>query len=156
MAGPQSTGVDEAMVNKIKGVLVDSKVDVDKVHVDRPTPGTLGGSQTAESLESLMNRATDRITSTLSETSDALIAFVDGLDSAVRAVKDADEEAEAAFRTKMTSAVDLISKPFFENLVKDDRPDMPGFQMPFFPLPPDVLQEIASRSEFGQDKEADQ
>lgn len=154
MAGPHSTGVDEALVNKIKEVLMDSKVDVDKVHVDKPGSGALGGSQTAESLEGLMSRATDRIISTLSETSDALIDFVDGLDSAVRAVKSADEEAEAAFSTKMTSAVELISKPFFENLVKDDRPDMPGIQMPFFPLSPETLQEIASRSEFGQDREA--
>lgn len=155
MAGPRSTGVDEALVNKIKQVLIDAKVDVDKIHVEKPGAGTLGGSKTAESLEALMNRATDRITSTLSETSDALIAFVDGLDNAVRAVKNADEDAEAAFRTKLTAAVDLVNKPFFENLGKDDRPDLPGIQMPFFPLPPEALQEMASRSEFGQDQETD-
>ena len=151
MAGPQSTGVDEALVTRMKNVLMDVKVDVDAVHVDKPTKGSLGGSQTAETLESLMNRATDRINSTLSETSDALIKFVDGLTNAVDAVKNADEEAEAAFHTKLTSAVDMISKPFFENLVKDDRPGMPGFQLPFIPLTPEQLQEIASRSEFGQE-----
>ncbi|MEU4451325.1 hypothetical protein AB0F44_08340 [Nocardioides sp. NPDC023903] len=153
MAGSKSTGVDEALVNKIKEVLVDAKVDVDKVHVDKPGGGTLGGSSTATNLAKLMNLATDRINSTLSETSDALIDFVDGLDNAVRAVKNADEEAEDAFRNQLTSAVDTISKPFFENLMKDDRPDMPGIQLPFFPLSPETLQEIASRSEFGQDKE---
>ncbi|SDK26969.1 hypothetical protein SAMN05428985_103325 [Nocardioides sp. YR527] len=153
MAGPQSSGVDETLVNKIKQVLIDSKVDVDKVHVDKPATGHLGGSQTADSLAGLVNLATERINSTLSETSDALIKFVDGLDSAVRAVKDADEDARADFRRLMDDAVVLIRKPFFENLVKDDRPDMPGIQLPFFPLSPDALQEIASRSEFGQDKE---
>lgn len=153
MAGPRSTGVNETLVNTIKEVLTDAKVEVDKVHVDKPGSGTLGGSSTAETLESLMNRATDRINSTLSETSDALIKFVDGLDSAVRAVKNADEEAEVAFRDQMTSAVEMINQPFFENLMKDDRPNMPGFQLPFFPLSPEALQEIASRSEFGQDQE---
>ncbi|MER7299617.1 hypothetical protein ABTX24_08185 [Nocardioides sp. NPDC127514] len=153
MAGPQSTGVDETLVNKIKQVLIDSKVDVDKVHVDKPAAGHLGGSQTADSLAGLMNVATERINSTLSETSDALIKFVDGLDNAVRAVKDADEGARADATRLMDDAVGLIRKPFFENLVKDDRPDMPGIQLPFFPLSPDALQEIASRSEFGQDKD---
>jgi flagellar hook-basal body complex protein FliE len=155
MAGPQSTGVDEALVTRMKNVLMDVKVDVDSVHVDKPSKGSVGGSQTAETLESLMNRATDRINSTLSETSDALIKFVDGLTNAVDAVKNADEEAEAAFRNKLSSAVDTISKPFFENLVKDDRPNMPGFQLPFIPLTPEQLQEIASRSEFGQDDGGD-
>lgn len=156
MAGPQSIGVNEALVTRMKNVLMDAKVDVDAVHVDKPAKGSLGGSQTAETLESLMNRATDRINSTLSETSDALIKFVDGLTNAVDAVKNADEEAEVAFNTKLTAAVDMVSKPFFENLVKDDRPDMPGFQLPFVPLTPEQLQEIASRSEFGQEDRGDQ
>ncbi|MFJ9387414.1 hypothetical protein ACIRON_01245 [Nocardioides sp. NPDC101246] len=153
MAGSGSTGVDEAKVNKIKQVLMDAKVDIDKVHVDKPPAGTLGGSQSADSLGGLMHRATERITSALSETSDALIDFVDGLDAALRAVKDADEQAENAFHTKLDSAVAGIRQPFFENLVKDDRPDVPGIQIPFIPLPPELLQEIASRSEFGQNQE---
>jgi hypothetical protein len=153
MAGSGSTGVNEALVNKIKQVLMDAKVDIDKVHVEKPAAGALGGSQTADSLSGLVNRATERITSALSETSDALIDFVDGLDAAMKAVKNADEQAEIAFSKKMDSAVAGIRQPFFENLVKDDRPDMPGFQIPFVPLPPELLQEIASRSEFGQDQE---
>lgn len=156
MTGPRSTGLDEAKVNKIKHVLTETKVEIDKIHVDKPGAGSLGGSSTAGTLEDLMNRATDRINSALSETSDALIAFVDGLDIAVRAVKDADEQAKVNFDNNMTAAVDMIEKPFFENLMKDDRPDMPGIQLPFFPLSPDALQEIASRSEFGQNKETDQ
>ncbi len=155
MAGPHSTGLDEAKVNQIKHVLTETKVEVDKIHVDKPGAGSLGGSKTAGTLEDLMNRATERINSTLSETSDALIAFVDALDIAVRAVKDADEQAEVNFNKKVTAAVDMVEKPFFENLMKDDRPDMPGIQLPFFPLSPDALQEIASRSEFGQDQETD-
>lgn len=153
MAGPGSTGVNETLVNKIKQVLMDAKVDVDKVHVDKPAAGTMGGSETADSLNDLVNLATDRINSALSETSNALIDFVDGLDAAVRAVKNADEQAEVAFGKKMDSAVAGISQPFFENLIKDDRPDVPGFQIPFIPLTPEQLQEIASRAEFGQNQE---
>ncbi|MFE7223229.1 hypothetical protein ACFU7D_00455 [Nocardioides sp. NPDC057577] len=153
MAGARSTGVNETLVNTIKDVLTDAKVEIDKVHVDKPGSKALGGSASASTLEALMNLATDRINSAMSETSDALIKFVDGLDDAVRAVKNADEEAEAAFNNKMTAAIDLINQPFFENLVTDDRPNMPGVQLPFFPLSPEALQEIASRSEFGQDKE---
>lgn len=153
MAGPQSTGVDETQVNKIKQVLIDAKVAVDKVHVDKPSAGQLGGSQSADSLAGLMNVATERINSALSETSDALIKFVDGLDNAVRAVKDADEQAKADFTRLTNEALGLARKPFFENLVKDDRPDMPSLQLPFVPLPPELLQEIASRSEFGQGQE---
>ncbi|MDQ4112860.1 MAG: hypothetical protein M3306_17475 [Actinomycetota bacterium] len=153
MAGASSTGVNETLVNTIKDVLTDAKIEIDAVHVERPASKALGGGATAATLESLMNRATDRINSAMSETSNALIMFVDGLDAAVRAVKDADEEAEQAFRNKMTSAVEMIDEPFFNNLMKDDRPNMPGFQLPFFPLSPEALQEIASRSEFGQDQE---
>lgn len=153
MAGARSTGVNETLVNTIKDVLTDAKVEIDKVHVDKPGSKALGGSATASTLEGLMNRATDRINSAMSETSNALIKFVDGLDDAVRAVKDADEEAEEAFSNNMTLAVDMIDQPFFDNLMKDDRPNMPGIQLPFFPLSPEALQEIASRSEFGQDQE---
>lgn len=153
MAGSGSTGVNETLVNKIKQVLMDAKVDVDKVHVDKPKAGTMGGSETADSLSGLVNIATDRINSALSQTSNALIDFVDGLDAAVRAVKDADEEAKVAFSDKMDSAVKSIDQPFFDNLIKDDRPDVPGFQIPFIPLTPEQLQEIVSRSEFGQDQE---
>lgn len=153
MTGAGSTGVNEPLVNRIKQVLMDAKVDVDKLHVEKPAAGTMGGSGSADSLSGLVNAATERITSALSETSDALINFVDALDAAVRAVKDADHDAEVAFNSKMTLAVEGISQPFFDNLMKDDRPDMPGIQIPFFPLTPEQLQEIASRSEFGQDQE---
>lgn len=153
MAGARSTGVNETLVNTIKEVLTDAKVEIDKVHVDKPASKALGGGATAATLESLMNRATDRINSAMSQTSNALIKFVDGLDDAVRAVKDADEKAEEAFNKDMTLAVGMIDQPFFDNLTKDDRPNMPGFQLPFIPLSPEALQEIASRSEFGQDRE---
>lgn len=151
MAGA-STGVDEALVNKIKQVLMDSKDDLYKVHVDKPGAGTLGGSATANRLETLMSRATDRINSTLSETNEALVNFVDGLDEAMRAVKNADADAATAFR-KMDAAADLISKPFFENLMKDDRLNLPDIPLPFFPISGETLEELASRSEYGQDQE---
>lgn len=149
VAGTHSTGVDEARVNKIKQVLTEAKDDVYKAHVDKPGPGNLGGSATGETLEKLMNLATERINSALSQTNAALIDFIDGLDNAVRAVKDADEEAEAAFRGQLISAVDQINKPFFENLGKDGRLNLPDFQLPFLPSS-EALETAASRAELGQ------
>lgn len=153
MADPQSTGVDETLVNRIKQVLMDSKDEVYKVHVDKPGSGHLGGSGSGKNLETLMNLATERINSTLSETNQALVKFVDGLDDAVRSVKDADEKAGDEFRRLMHDAEGLISKPFFENLVKDKRLNLPEVNLPFFPLSTEALEEIASRSEYGQDQE---
>ncbi|MFD7073475.1 hypothetical protein ACFV9G_04630 [Nocardioides sp. NPDC059952] len=131
---------------------MESKDEIYKVHVDKPAGNSLGGSATATRLEKLMNLATDRINSTLSETNEALVNFVDGLDDAVRAVKNADTDADRAFR-KMDTAADLISKPFFENLMKDDRLNLPDLPLPFFPISGETLEEIASRSEYGQNKE---
>lgn len=153
MAGPQSTGVNETLVSRIKQVLMDSKDEVYKVHVDKPASGNLGGSASAQKLEGLMNVATERINSTLSETNQALVNFVNGIDDAVRAVKDADQDAAKDFRNLMHEAEGLISKPFFENLVKDGRLNLPDVPMPFFPLSNEALEEIASRSEYGQDQE---
>ena len=150
MAGPRSTGVNEALVNKIKQVLMDSKDELYGIHVDKPGQGALGGSATATRLEGLMNRATDRINSTLAETNGALVKFVDALDEAVRAVKDADADAATAFNSKVTSAVDAIHQPFFDNLMKDDRLNLPDAPLPFMPLSSDTLERIASRSEYGQ------
>ena len=61
MAGSGSTGVDKALVAKMTQVLMDSKVDIDKVNVDKPAGGTMGGSKTAGNLSSLVDLATDRI-----------------------------------------------------------------------------------------------
>ncbi|MEU0264630.1 hypothetical protein [Nocardioides sp. NPDC006303] len=152
MTGSRSTGVNKPLVNKIKQVLIDDTVKVDKIHVDKPGAGALGGSQTGEALETLMNLATERINSALSETSKAMVAFVDGLDDAVRAVEDADEEARTAFQNHMTAAVDLISQPFFDNLARDARLNLPDINLPFFP-DLGALEEAATRSKFGQDEE---
>ncbi|MFE6645942.1 hypothetical protein ACFVJS_05235 [Nocardioides sp. NPDC057772] len=152
MTGSRSTGVNKPLVNKIKQVLIDDTVKVDKIHVDKPGAGTLGGSKTAETLETLMNLATERINSALSETSKAMVAFVDGLDDAVRAVEDADEDARKAFDNQMTTAVDLVSQPFFDNLAKDARLNLPDVNLPFFP-DLGAIEEAVTRSKFGQDEE---
>lgn len=152
MTGSRSTGVNKPLVNKIKQVLIDDTVKVDKIHVDKPGSGTLGGSKTGEVLETLMNLATERINSALSETSKAMVAFVDGLDDAVRAVEDADEDAKKAFQDQMTTAVGLISQPFFDNLAKDARLNLPDVNLPFFP-DLGALEEVVTRSKFGQDEE---
>ncbi|MGY0539104.1 hypothetical protein ACW14X_16440 [Nocardioides sp. YJ-D4] len=152
MPGSKSTGVDETLVNRIKDVLMEAKDEVYKVHVDKPAAGSLGGSDTADRLEKLMNRATDRINSTLSETNEALVNFVDALDDAVRAIKNADEDSAAAI-LKLDTGADLIDKPFFENLTKDERLNLPDIPLPFFPIPGETLEEIASRSEYGQNRE---
>ncbi|EGD45523.1 hypothetical protein NBCG_00152 [Nocardioidaceae bacterium Broad-1] len=152
MTGSRSTGVNKPLVNKIKQVLIDDTVKIDKIHVDKPSAGALGGSRTGETLEALMNLATDRINSALSETSKAMVAFVDGLDDAVRFVEDADEDAKVAFEKGLVAAVDLISQPFFDNLAKDARLNLPDINLPFFP-DLGALEEAATRAKFGQDEE---
>lgn len=152
MTGSRSTGVNKPLVNRIKQVLIDDTVEIDKIHVDKPSAGALGGSSTGETLENLMNLATERINSTLSETSKAMVAFVDGLDDAVRAVENADEEAKVAFEKEMNTAVDLISQPFFDSLAKDARLNLPDIDLPFFP-DFGALEEAVTRSKFGQDEE---
>lgn len=152
MTGSRSTGVNKPLVNRIKQVLIDDTVEIDKIHVDKPSAGALGGSSTGETLENLMNLATERINSTLSETSKAMVAFVDGLDDAVRAVENADEEAKVAFEKEMNTAVDLISQPFFDSLAKDARLNLPDIDLPFLP-DFGALEEAVTRSKFGQDEE---
>ncbi|GGR46630.1 hypothetical protein J2S40_003713 [Nocardioides luteus] len=154
MTGPRSTGVNKPLVNQIKQVLIDDTVELDKVHVDKPRAGSLGGSQTANTLETLMNLATERINSALSETSKAMVSFVDGLDDAVRAVEDADEQARTDAHNLMTAGVDLISQPFFDNLVKDARLNLPDINLPFLP-DFGALEEAATRAKFGQDDKAE-
>ena len=150
MTGSRSTGVDKALVNKIKEVLIDDTVVIDKIHVDKPAPGSLGGSQTADALETLMALATERINSTLSQTSKAMVAFCDGLDDAVRAIENADQDAATEATKLMDEGLDLVKQPFFENLAKDARLNLPDINLPFFP-DLGALEEAATRGKFGQD-----
>lgn len=154
MTGSRSTGVNKPLVNRIKQVLIDDTVELDKTHVDKPAAGSLGASRTGQTLEILMSLATERINSTLSETSKAMVAFVDGLDDAVRAIEDADEQAKTDFDNLMTEGVDLISQPFFDNLAKDARLNLPDINLPFFP-DLGALEEAATRAKFGQDDKAE-
>lgn len=152
MTGSRSTGVDKTWVNRIKEVLIDDTVELDKIHVDKPPSGSLGGSQTGQALERLMNVATERINSTLSETSKAMVAFVDGLDDAVRAIENADSDAAADAEKLMNQGVGVISQPFFDNLAKDARIDLPDVNLPFFP-DFGAVEEAITRAKFGQDNE---
>ncbi|TQL66640.1 hypothetical protein FB381_0504 [Nocardioides albertanoniae] len=154
MTGSRSTGANKALVNRIKEVLIDDTVKIDQVHVDKPATGSLGGSATGQALERLMNVATDRINSTLSETSRALVNFVDGLDDAVRAVEGADEKAASDAERLMNQGVGTISQPFFDNLMKDARLNLPDIDAPFLPNF-GAVEEAVTRGKFGQNNETE-
>src|SRR4051794_37637756 len=74
----KETKVDQDVVDGMKNVLVEMKVDVDQVRASTPRAGLLGQGATGESLKSQLDLASERINSTLSHLSDALIKFYDG------------------------------------------------------------------------------
>lgn len=151
MTGSRSTGVDEALVNRIKEVLIDDTVTLDQIHVDKPPAGSLGGSRTGETLELLMNLATERINSTLAQTTNAVVDLVDGLTDAANAIKNADDEAAVNATKLMNNGVDTINQPFFENLAKDTRLNLPDINLPFLP-DLGAVEEAVTRGKFGQDE----
>ncbi|MGH3350799.1 MAG: hypothetical protein ACRDPS_09060 [Nocardioides sp.] len=130
----------------MKNMLVEMKVDVDKVRAETPRAGLLGQGASGESLKSQLDLASERINSTLSHLSDALIKFYDGTDRAAKELTGVDEEAGAWGRA-MTAGVAMVSQPLSLNLGKDDRPDALPIPIPFLPVPPGLLQEMQSRAE---------
>ena len=145
MGSGKESKVDQQVVDSMKNMLVDLKVDVDKVRVDAPRAGLLGQGASGESLKSQMDVASDRINASLSQLSDALIKFYEGTDRAAREMTGADEDAGAWGRA-MTDAVTLVSQPL--SLGRgDDRPDAAPIPIPFLPIPPEVIQEMQSRAE---------
>lgn len=151
MTGSRSTGVDEALVNRIKEVLIDDTVTLDQIHVDKPRAGSLGGSRSGQALELLMNLATERINSTLAQTTNAVVDLVDGLTDAANAIKNADDEAAVNATKLMNHGVDTINQPFFENLAKDTRLNLPDINLPFLP-DFGAVEEAVTRGKFGQDE----
>jgi hypothetical protein len=89
----KETNVDHEVVDSMKNMLVDLKVDVDKLRVETPRPGLLGQGASGESLKTQLDLASERITSSLSQLSDALIKFYDGTDRAAKAITGADDDA---------------------------------------------------------------
>lgn len=144
--GAGETKVDQEMVDRIKDALVEMKVNVDKQRVEAPPPGMLGQAATGESLKGQMDKATERINTTLSHLSDALIKFYDGVDRAAKEMTGADEEA-GDYGKALNAGVALVSQPFFENIGKDDRPEAMPIPIPFLPVPSEVIQEMRSRAE---------
>jgi hypothetical protein len=140
------TKVDQEVVDSMKNMLVDMKVDVDKLRVEVPRPGLLGQGATGESLKTQLDLASERITSTLSHLSDALIKFYEGTDRAAKEITGADVDA-AAWGRAMRDGVEMVSQPLSLNLGKDDRPDALPMPIPFLPIPPELLQEMQSRAE---------
>lgn len=145
MGSGKESKVDQQVVDSMKNMLVDLKVDVDKLRVDAPRAGLLGQGASGESLKSQMDVASDRINASLSQLSDALIKFYEGTDRAAKEMTGADEDAGAWGRA-MTDAVALVSQPL--SLGRgDDRPDAAPIPIPFLPIPPEVIQEMRSRVE---------
>lgn len=146
MGSGKESKVDQAVVDSMKNMLVDMKVDVDRLRVETPRAGLLGQGATGESLKSQMDVASDRINTTLSHLSDALIKFYDGTDRAAKEMTGADEDAGSWGRA-MAAGVAMVSQPLALNLGKDDRPDAAPIPIPFLPIPPELLQEMQSRAE---------
>ncbi|MBC7279172.1 hypothetical protein [Nocardioides sp.] len=142
----KETKVDQAAVDSMKNMLVDMKVDVDKLRVETPRAGLLGQGASGESLKSQMDVASDRINATLSHLSDALIKFYEGTDRAAKEMTGADEDAGAWGRA-MADGVEMVSQPLALNVGKDDRPDALPLPLPFLPVSPELLQEMQSRAE---------
>lgn len=146
MGSGKETKVDQEVVDSMKNMLVDMKVDVDKLRVDTPRPGLLGQGASGESLKAQLDLASERINTTLSHLSDSLIKFYDGTDRAAKEMTGADEEA-GAWGKAMAAGVAMVSQPFSMNVGKDDRPDAMPVPIPFLPIPPALLQEMQSRIE---------
>jgi hypothetical protein len=146
MGSGRETKVDQEVVGSMKNMLVEMKVDVDKVRAETPRPGLLGQGASGESLKSQLDLASDRINSTLSHLSDALIKFYDGTDRAAKEMTGADEEAGDWGRA-MAAGVAMVSQPLSLNLGKDDRPEAAPIPIPFLPIPPELVQEMQSRIE---------
>ena len=144
MGSGKETKVDQEVVDSMKNMLVDMKVDVDKLRVEAPRAGLLGQGSSGESLKSQLDLASERITSTLSHLSDALIKFYDGTDRAAKDITSADDAA-GDWGKAMAAGVAMVSQPLALNLGKDDRPDV--LPIPFLPIPPELLQEMQSRAE---------
>lgn len=146
MGSGKETKVDQEVVDSMKNMLVEMKVDVDKLRVETPRAGLLGQGATGESLKTQLDLASERISTTLSHLSDGLIKFYDGTDRAAKEMTDADEEAGDWGRA-MAAGVAMVSQPFSMNLGKDDRPEAAPIPIPFLPIPPELLQEMQSRAE---------
>lgn len=146
MGSGKETKVDQEVVDSMKNMLVDMKLDVDKLRVETPRAGLLGQGASGESLKTQLDLASERITSTLSHLSDALIKFYDGTDRAAKEMTGADDEA-GAWGKAMAAGVAMVSQPLSMNMGKDDRPDALPIPIPFLPIPPELLQEMQSRAE---------
>lgn len=146
----QSIGVNYEALKELQEILALAKEAIDKPEVTAPRAGLLGMGPEGQELKELMTEATDRITSALSAGSDAIIDFDQAVRDGVRSVEDSDQQAADAFNGLISQGLRRVDQPFFENLGKDDRPDM-NVNLPF--LPPGVWQKIASRSELGDNTE---
>lgn len=130
----------------MKNVLIEMKVEVDKPRVDTPRAGLLGQGASGESLKKQLDLASERISSSLSQLSDAVIKFYDGTDRAAKEMTSADEDAGDWGRV-LDAGVAMVSQPLHMGLGKDDRPDALPIPIPFLPIPPELLQEMQSRAE---------
>lgn len=148
--GGQSIGVNYEALKELQQILALAKEAIDKPEVIPPRAGLLGMGPEGRELVELMTEATGRINSALSAGSDAIIDFDQAVYDGVRAVEDSDQQAEDAFNGLISQGLSRVDQPFFENLGKDDRPDM-DLNVPF--LPPGVWQQFVSRSELGDDAE---
>lgn len=145
-----TTGVDKHAVKKMLDVLRAANERVVLLEVSKPGAEDLGGSPSGQELLGLMEAATERIKSTLSNLSQTLNDFGDAIRAAERAVDGADEDA-ATYATKMAAGLELMDRPFFENLGKDKRVQVDD--IPLLPGLGDLLTRMGADNQFDHGQE---
>lgn len=142
-----TAGVDKHTVAKMLDVLRAANERVVALEVNKPGAGELGGSPSGQELLALMEAATERIKSTLSNLSKTINDFGDAIRAAERAVNGADEDA-GTYADKMAAGLELMDRPFFENLGKDKRVQVGD--IPLLPGIGDLLTRLGADNQFDQ------
>lgn len=142
-----TSGVDKHAVKKMLDILRAANERVALLEVNKPGAGELGGSPSGQALLGLSEAAVERIKSTLSNLSQTLNDFGDAIRAAERAVEGADEDA-GTYASKMAAGLELMDRPFFENLGKDKRVQVDD--IPLLPGLGDLLTRMGADSQFDQ------
>lgn len=116
----QTAGYRPEQVDKILQALQIAQHEVDKIEIKPPSPGMLGGNVHANALFSDMHHATKSLTLWCSMQSKSLAEFGRAIESAKKAITDADDDS-AASANIIRNAVDGVTREFYKLTGKDTR-----------------------------------
>lgn len=116
----QTSGYRPEQVAKILHVLQIAQQEADKIKIDTPPAGMLGGNAHAQALFSDMHHATKSLTLWCSTQSKSLAEFGRAIESAKRAIENADDDSEASANI-IRNAVDGVTRDFYKLTGKDTR-----------------------------------